>query len=158
MVGPIPLPLVIVAVVVLLFIFIQTKTTLGRFLFVIGGNRTSALLSGVKVNRTVTIMYTVTGFLAGLCGVIFVSRIGTGPPKIGTGFEFDVIVAVVLGGTSIYGGEGSVLGMVLGALIIGFVANGFNLLDIHSFYQTLFKGAVLVTAILLDQSIKRRFA
>jgi len=158
MVGPVPLPLVIVLAVVLLFIFVQTKTVFGRFLFVIGGNRISALLSGVKVNRTVTLMFTVTGLLAGLCGAIFVSRIGTGPPKIGTGFEFDVIVAVVLGGTSIYGGEGSVLGMVLGALIVGFVANGFNLLDVHSFYQTLFKGVVLVAAILLDQTIKRRFA
>ncbi len=157
MVGPIPLPLILVFVVVVLFIFLQTRTTFGRYLFVIGGNRQAALLSGVKVNRIVTIMFTVAGLLAGLCGAIFVSRIGTGPPKIGTGLEFDVIVAVVLGGTSIYGGEGSVLGMVIGALIVGFVANGFNLLDIHSFYQTLFKGAVLVTAILIDQSIKRRF-
>ena len=98
----------------------------------------------------------ITGLLTGLSGAIFVSRIGTGVPRIGNGFEFDVIIAIVLGGTSIYGGIGSVTGTVIGALIVGFVANGLNLLDVQAFYQTVIKGFILVAAILLNRVIKEK--
>jgi ribose/xylose/arabinose/galactoside ABC-type transport system permease subunit len=158
--GPIhiPLPLILVAIVLAIFIVIQTRTRFGRHAFAIGGNERCAVLSGVKVASVVTILYAATGFLTGLSGAILVSRIGTGVPRIGNGFEFDVIVAMVLGGTSIYGGEGSVLGTILGALIVGFVANGLNLLDVQAFYQTVIKGFILVGAILLDRKIKEKLA
>jgi ribose/xylose/arabinose/galactoside ABC-type transport system permease subunit len=156
MVGSVPLPIIIVIIVVAIFIFIQTKTNLGRYAYFIGGNRTCAILSGVKVDRVIMILFLLVGLLTGFCGVILVSRIGSGFPRIGSGFEFDVIVAVVLGGTSIYGGEGSVFGMVIGALIVGFVANGLNLLDVQAFYQIVFKGLILVAAILMDRKIKTR--
>lgn len=156
MVGPVPLPVIVVIIVVAIFIFIQTKTNLGRYAFVIGGNRVSAILSGVKVNRVIILLFILVGLLTGFCGVILVSRIGSGFPRIGSGFEFDVIVAVVLGGTSIYGGEGSVFGMVIGALIVGFVANGLNLLDVQAFYQIVFKGLILIAAILLDRKVKAK--
>jgi ribose/xylose/arabinose/galactoside ABC-type transport system permease subunit len=158
MIGPIPLPLLLVAIVVALFVIIQTRTRFGRHAFAIGGNIRCAILSGVKASGVVTILYAATGLLTGLSGAILVSRIGTGVPRIGNGFEFDVIIAMVLGGTSIYGGEGSVIGTVIGALIVGFVANGLNLLDVQSFYQTVIKGFILVAAILLDRKIKERLS
>jgi len=86
------------------------------------------------------------------------SRLGVGQAMVGSGFEFDVIVAVVLGGTSIEGGEGSIFGMLIGAFIVGFIANGLNLMGIHSFYQSIVKGIVLVGAVLLDQKLKGRIA
>jgi ribose/xylose/arabinose/galactoside ABC-type transport system permease subunit len=158
MAGPIPLPLLLVAIVVALFIIIQTRTRFGRYAFAIGGNARCAVLSGVKAGLVVTVLYAATGLLTGLSGSILVSRIGTGVPRIGNGFEFDVIIAMVLGGTSIYGGEGSVFGTVIGALIVGFVANGLNLLDVQAFYQTVIKGFILVAAILLDRKIKERLS
>jgi len=155
-VGPIPLHVLIVIAIVIVFIFIQTKTNLGRYAYVIGGNRVSAILSGVRVDAVLITLFVFVGLLTGFCGTILVSRIGSGVPRIGLGFEFDVIVAVVLGGTSIYGGEGSVFGMVIGALIVGFVANGLNLLDVQAFYQVVFKGLILVVAILIDRLIKEK--
>ena len=155
-VGSIPLHVLIVIAIAIVFIFIQTKTNLGRYAYVIGGNRVSAILSGVRVDAVIITLYVFVGLLTGFCGTILVSRIGSGVPRIGLGFEFDVIVAVVLGGTSIYGGEGSVFGMVIGALIVGFVANGLNLLDVQAFYQVVFKGLILVVAILIDRLIKEK--
>jgi ribose/xylose/arabinose/galactoside ABC-type transport system permease subunit len=155
-VGVVPLHVLIVIAIIIVFVFIQIKTNLGRYAFVIGGNRTAALLSGVKVDTVIITLFVLVGALTGFCGTILVSRIGSGIPRIGAGFEFDVIVAVVLGGTSIYGGEGSVFGMVIGALIVGFIANGLNLLDVQAFYQVVFKGLILVAAILLDRWVKER--
>ncbi|MEI6388293.1 MAG: ABC transporter permease [Spirochaetota bacterium] len=155
-VGPVPFPLLLVLTVVLFFGLIQNRTSFGRYAYAIGGNPTCAELSGVKSARIVTILYVATGLLTGLSGAILVSRIGTGVPRIGSGFEFDVIIAIVLGGTSIYGGVGTVFGTVIGALIVGFVANGLNLLDVQAFYQTVIKGFILVGAILLNRVIKER--
>jgi ribose transport system permease protein len=104
----------------------------------------------------VLLLYTFVGTLAGFSGVLMASRLGVGQPMVGQGFEFDVIVAVILGGTSLEGGEGSVFGMLIGAFIVGFIANGLNLLGIHSFYQSILKGAVLVGAVLLDRVLKER--
>ena len=155
-VGPVPIPLLLVALIVVIFAVIQNRTSFGRYAYAIGGNPVCAALSGVRSSRVVTILYVITGLLTGLSGAIFVSRIGTGVPRIGNGFEFDVIIAIVLGGTSIYGGIGSVTGTVIGALIVGFVANGLNLLDVQAFYQTVIKGFILVAAILLNRVIKEK--
>ncbi len=152
--GMIPITFFIMVIAVLLFYFIESKTTLGRYAYAIGGNRRSAFLSGINVGSIVVLLYLLVGSLAGFSGVLMASRLGVGQPMVGVGFEFDVIVAVILGGTSIEGGEGSVFGMVVGAFIVGFIANGLNLLGVHSFYQSIVKGLVLVGAVLLDRKIK----
>jgi ribose/xylose/arabinose/galactoside ABC-type transport system permease subunit len=155
-VGPVPISLLITVGVLLLFYFVETKTILGRYAFAIGGNRRTALLSGINVGGMILLLYVFVGTLTGFSGVLMASRLGVGQPMVGQGFEFDVIVAVILGGTSLEGGEGSVFGMLIGAFIVGFIANGLNLLGIHSFYQSILKGAVLVGAVLLDRVLKER--
>lgn len=155
-IGPIPTQLIITGLLVVLFTFIERKTVFGKYEFAIGGNKTAAKLSGINVNGIQSVSYIVVGALAGLSGVILGSRLGVGQANVGMGFEFDVIVAVVLGGTSLAGGEGSVIGMAIGALIIGFLGNGLNLLGVQTFYQSVFKGIVLVGAVILDNSLRTR--
>lgn len=154
--GGFSVQILILIILVIVFIFIEKKTVLGKYSFAIGGNRTAAKLSGINVGLIEIVLYALTGVLAALAGIILSSRLGVGQPNVGTGFEFDVIVAVVLGGTSLAGGEGSVLGMVIGALIVGFLGNGLNLLDVQTFYQEVFKGAILVAAVLADNAIKSK--
>jgi ribose transport system permease protein len=155
-IGPVPISLIITVFILLLFYFIETKTVLGKYAFAIGGNKRTALLSGINVDVIIMTLYILVGTLAGFSGTLMASRLGVGQPMVGQGFEFDVIVATILGGTSIEGGEGSVFGMLIGAFIVGFIANGLNLLGIHSFYQSILKGAVLVGAVLLDRIFKER--
>ena len=155
-IGPVPISLLITIFILFLFYFIETKTTLGKYSFAIGGNKRTALLSGIDVDAVVILLYVLVGTLAGFSGTLMASRLGVGQAMVGVGFEFDVIVATVLGGTSIAGGEGSVFGMLIGAFIIGFIENGLNLLGIHSFYQSILKGTVLVGAVLLDRMLKER--
>jgi len=155
-IGPIPFPIVFVIVAVVIFYFIQSKTVLGKYAIAIGGNKTAAKLSGIPVGSIVTLLYVLSGVLAGFAGCVMASRLGVGQPNIGTGFEFDVIVAIVLGGTSLAGGKGSVLGMVVGALIVGCLSNGLNLLGVQTFYQSVFKGVVLIGAVLLDRVLRER--
>ena len=157
MVGPVPLYLIIVFVIVGIFYFIYAKTNISKYAFAIGGNPTAAVLSGVKAARIILLLYIAVGTLTGFGGATLASRLGTGAPKLGTGFEFDVIVAIVLGGTSIYGGEGSFLGMLLGALIVGFVANILNLMNVQFFYQIVVKGLILIGAVLLTRKLKEQF-
>ena len=155
-IGPIPFPIFVFTIVVAIFYFIESKTILGRYSFAIGGNRITALLSGINVGAVTILLYVLVGACTGLSGALMASRLGVGQPNVGIGFEFDVIVAVLLGGTSLYGGEGSVSGMVIGALILGFLSNGLNLLGIHTFYQNVLKGLVLVGAVLLDRYLKTK--
>jgi ribose/xylose/arabinose/galactoside ABC-type transport system permease subunit len=155
MVGPIPMFLLLVFGLILIFYFLFAKTNLRKYAFAIGGNPTAARLSGIKVGSVLLSLFVLVGTLTGFGGMTLASRMGSGSPKVGTGFEFDVIVAIVLGGTSIYGGEGSFLGMILGALIIGFVGNTLNLLNVMFFYQTVLKGLILVGAVLLMRQTRR---
>jgi len=155
-IGPVPITLIVTVFILFLFYFLETKTLLGKYAFAIGGNKRTALLSGINVDGMTLTLYVLVGTLAGFSGTLMASRLGVGQPMVGQGFEFDVIVATILGGTSIQGGEGSVFGMLIGAFIVGFIANGLNLLGIHSFYQSILKGAVLVGAVLLDRILKER--
>lgn len=156
MIGTIPIAVIIAVLVLLVFFFLESKTVFGKYAFAIGGNKNAATLSGIKSNRLVLSIYTLVGTMAGLSGVIMASRLGAGDPNVGNGFEFDCIVAIVLGGTSVAGGSGSVIGMAIGALIVGFLSNGLNLLGVGTFYQTVFKGVILVGAVLLDSLIKKK--
>ncbi|NLF26862.1 MAG: ABC transporter permease [Clostridiales bacterium] len=155
-VGPLPLSILLTAAIFALFYFIQHKTLLGKYSYAIGGNRRTALLSGINVNLVGVALYVLVGTLSAFAGAMMASRLGVGNANIGVGFKFDVVVAVVLGGTSLEGGEGSVFGMLVGALIVGFIANGLNLLGVHSFYQDIVKGVVLVGAVLLDRVLQAR--
>jgi ribose/xylose/arabinose/galactoside ABC-type transport system permease subunit len=156
MVAGVPLYLYVFLAIIAACYFIFAQTNLGKQAFAIGSNRRAAVLSGIKVGKTILILYLLVGSLAGLAGVTVASRVGSGAPAVGTGFEFDVIVAMVLGGTSIYGGEGSFLGMIVGALIVGFVGNLLNLMNIMFFYQIVVKGAILVVAVLMTQKVQEK--
>jgi ribose/xylose/arabinose/galactoside ABC-type transport system permease subunit len=158
MVGVLSIPVLVTIVMLLIFVFLERKTLLGKYSFAIGGNKMAAIYSGLGVHGMVVVYYLLTGLLAGFAGCILSSRLGVGSPNVGQGFEFDVVVAVVLGGTSLSGGEGSVFGTFIGALIIGFLGNGLNLLGVQSFYQGLLKGIVLVLAVILDTSIRKKLA
>jgi ribose/xylose/arabinose/galactoside ABC-type transport system permease subunit len=132
------------------------RTKFGRYIYGLGGNREAVRLSGVYTSRIETLVYVISGFLTGLAGIIMLSRINTGQPKIGTGYEMDVITAVVLGGVSIMGGEGSLLGVLFGVLITGVLANGMILTDVSEYYQQITKGLVLLAAVTFDTVAKRR--
>ena len=156
MVGSIPYSVIIAVVIMLIFLFVQSKTVFGKYAYAIGGNKNAATLSGIKTNRIILSIFALVGMMAGISGVLMSSRLGAGDPNIGDGFEFDCIVAIVLGGTSVAGGSGSVIGTVIGALIVQFLSNGLNLLGVGSFYQMVFKGIILVGAVLLDGILKKR--
>ncbi len=157
MAGSVPIFLIIVFAIILIFYFLYAKTNLSKYAFAIGGNNRAAVLSGVRVELVILLLYLFVGTLTGFAGMTLASRMGTGAPNVGKDFHFDVIVAIVLGGTSIYGGEGSFLGMILGALIVGFVDNSLNLLDVPFFYQIVVKGLILIGAVLLTRKLKDTF-
>jgi len=157
-IGGVPFPLLLTLVVLVAFVFLQLRTKLGRYTFAVGENRGAAFLSGIDAGSLVKILYVLAGACAAFSGVIMSSRLGCGKPNIGEGFEMDVIVAVLLGGTSLLGGEGSVVGMAIGAIIVGVLANGLNLLGINTFYQDVIKGIVMIAAVLLDTSLKNALA
>jgi ribose/xylose/arabinose/galactoside ABC-type transport system permease subunit len=154
--GKIPLAIVFMAIAIAVFVFIEKKTLLGRFCFAIGGNKSAAELSGINVVVVISVLYVIVALFAGISGVLQASRVGLAAPNVAKGLEFDVIVAIVLGGTSMLGGEGSTFGMILGALIVGFAANGLNLLGVPYFYQTIAYGLILIVSVLIDQKIRGR--
>jgi ribose/xylose/arabinose/galactoside ABC-type transport system permease subunit len=153
-VGPVPTPVIAMIVVFFIFYFLLNHTLLGKYTYAIGGNRETARLSGIPIGGVQFVLYILGGLTAGLAGVILASRLASGQPDVGFGFEFDVIVAVILGGTSLAGGEGSVFGTFIGALIVGVLGNGLNLLGVHTFYQYVLQGLVLIFAVLLDMTLK----
>ncbi len=150
----IPIPIWIMLVAIILGYFILKKTTLGRYVYAIGGNEEATKLSGVNVTKIKVLVYSISGFLAALAGIIIAARLSSAQPTAGQGYELDAIAAVVLGGTSLSGGVGTILGTIVGALIIGILNNALNLLDITSYYQLLIKGVVILVAVLLDRKNK----
>ena len=131
--------------------FILRKTTFGRGVYAIGGNEEASRLSGLKVDRLKIGVYSITGFLSALAGITLASRLNSAQPTAGASYELDAIAAVVLGGTSLSGGRGWIFGTLIGALIIGVLNNGLNLLNVSSFYQQVVKGGVILLAVLLDR-------
>lgn len=133
-----------------------TRTRFGRSVYAVGGNEQAARLSGIDVARVKFWVYTICGTLAGIAGLLLAGRIGAGDPKSGQGFELSAIAAVVLGGTSLAGGTGTVIGTLLGAIVIGVLDTGLSLMGIDWFVQMLVKGYVILGAVVLDQMKKRR--
>lgn len=155
--GLIPVPLVLVLVVALATHFVLVNTRLGRYGYAIGSNLEAARYAGVRVWRYQILFYVILGALTGLAGAIESARLVTGQPTAGEGYELRAIAAVVIGGGSLSGGQGTITGTIIGALIMGVLANGANLLGISSFTQQVVIGAVIVLAVTLDEFQRRRF-
>jgi len=154
--GIVPVPLLIVVVIALTVHFILTSTRLGRYCYAIGSNIEAARYAGVRVSRYQMVFYALLGALTGLAGAIEAARLITGQPTSGEGYELRVIAAVVIGGGSLSGGQGTVIGTIIGSLIMGVLANGANLLGISSFTQQIVIGAVIVLAVTFDEFQRRR--
>lgn len=147
----IPIPVVTMIVSFGILYFILKKTTFGRRVYAVGGNEEASILSGINTDRIKIYVYSLLGLLAALASLILTSRLNSAQPTAGEMFELDAIAAVVLGGTSLTGGRGWIVGTLIGALIIGVLNNGLNLMGVPSFFQQVVKGAVILLAVLLDR-------
>ncbi len=150
----VPIPVWISLFVVLNAVFVTNKTPFGRYVYAIGGNENAAKLSGINIPKVKTIVYSIAGGLAALGGLMITARLDSAQPNAGTGYELDAIAAVVIGGTSLSGGRGTIWGTVLGAIIIGVLNNGLVLLDVSPFWQQVVKGIVILLAVLIDKKGK----
>lgn len=150
----IPIPIYLMIAVFALSFYVLKYTRLGRYIFALGGNEEATFLSGINTNKIKIYVYTISGIFAALAGIIITSRLSSAQPQAGSGYELDAIAAVVLGGTSLAGGSGGVIGTIVGALIIGILNNALNLMNVSSYYQLLAKGLVILIAVLLDRKQK----
>jgi ribose transport system permease protein len=148
----IPLPVWVSGIIVLIAILITKKTRFGRYIYAIGGNENASRLSGININRIKIAVYTIAGGLAAIGGIIVTSRLDSAQPNAGITYELDAIAAVVIGGTSLSGGKGSIMGTVLGAIIIGVLNNGLVLLNVSPFWQQVVKGFVILLAVIIDKA------
>lgn len=155
-IAGIPAPAIITLLVFAVSTIILTQMVIGRYIYAIGGNEEATRLSGVSVRRYKVLVYSLSGFLSAVAAIILTSRLDSAQPTAGLGYELDAIAAVVLGGTTLAGGEGSMAGTLLGAFLIGILNNGLNLLNVSSFYQQVVKGLVILVAVLLDQKLRGR--
>lgn len=151
-IGGIPVPVFIFAIVAIAGMAVLRFTTVGRYIYAIGSNREAARLAGIKVRAYTTLVYIISGFLAGLTALIWISRLTVGEPTAGTGTELEAIAVVVIGGASLFGGEGGIGGTVIGAIIVGVLANVLNLLGVSPFTQQIVTGALIVLAVLLNRT------
>ncbi len=147
----IPVPVIMTIIVFVICAYILTQTRYGRYVYAVGGNEDSARLSGISVNNIKIWVYIISGITAAIAGIIVTSRIGSAAPTAGNGYELDAIAAIVIGGTNLVGGEGNIVGTIIGVLIIGVLSNGLNLMDVSAFYQTIVKGLVILLAVLIDK-------
>lgn len=154
--GPVPMPVVIALLVYAAGIIFLTRTRYGEYIYMLGDNPTAARFAGVPVTKMTLLVYVISGICAALAGLILIARLDSAQPVIGQGYEFDAIAAVVVGGTSFAGGEGSLLGTLLGAVFLETINNGLNLLDVSSLWGQVVKGAVIALALLLYKGLSPR--
>ncbi|MGY0413383.1 ABC transporter permease [Staphylococcus xylosus] len=150
----IPVPAVTMFITFIILYIILHKTVFGRQTYAMGGNEKAAFISGIKVNKLKIMIYSLAGLMSAMAGAILTSRLNSAQPTAGMSYELDAIAAVVLGGTSLTGGKGRILGTLIGVLIIGVLNNGLNLLGVSSFYQQVVKGVVIIIAVLIDRKNK----
>lgn len=150
----IPVPAVTMFITFIILYIILHKTILGRQTYAMGGNEKAAFISGIKVNKLKIMIYSLAGLMSAMASAILTSRLNSAQPTAGMSYELDAIAAVVLGGTSLTGGKGRILGTLIGVLIIGVLNNGLNLLGVSSFYQQVVKGVVIIIAVLIDRKNK----
>jgi ribose transport system permease protein len=136
--------------------FVLRFTGFGRNVYAVGSNPEAARLSGIDVRRTIFLVYVISGFLSGLTALIFISRLTVGEPVAGVGLELEAIAITVIGGTSLFGGEGTIIGTVIGAAIIAVLANILNLFGVTPFTQQIVKGAIIVAAVLFEMQRRRQ--
>lgn len=148
----IPLPVWVSGVVVIAAVVITKKTALGRYIYAIGGNEHASRLSGININKVKLTVYAIAGVLAAVGGIMVTSRLDSAQPNAGMSYELDSIAAVVIGGTSLSGGRGTIMGTVLGAIIIGVLNNGLVLLNVSPFWQQVVKGGVILLAVIIDKA------
>ncbi|MDA3731956.1 ABC transporter permease [Niameybacter massiliensis] len=149
-IGPIPTPVIILIAVLIVTAILMNKTKFGRHMYAVGGNQQAAQFSGINVAKVKFWVHAYSGLMAGLAGVVLASRMYSGQPTAGDGAEMDAIAAVVVGGTSMAGGYGKIGGTIIGALIIGVLNNGLNLMNVNSFWQYVVKGSVILLAVYID--------
>ena len=147
----IPFPVIIMFIVFIVLYVLLHKTAFGKSVYAIGGNEKAAYISGVKLNKVKIIIYSISGIMASISGFIITSRLSSAQPTAGASYEMDAIAAVVLGGTSLSGGKGRILGTLIGALIIGVLNNGLNIIGVSAFWQQVVKGVVILIAVLIDR-------
>jgi ribose/xylose/arabinose/galactoside ABC-type transport system permease subunit len=152
----IPNLVVYFVIITVIFAFVLTRTVFGRRVYAIGGNETAAKVSGISVKRIKLAVYTLTGVLAGLAGLLLASRIISGNPTAGQAYELDAIAAVIIGGVSMAGGAGKWYGTVIGALLIAVIGNGLDILNVSSHLQLIIKGSIIIVAVLLDMKGKEK--
>jgi len=151
-----PMPVWIMLVLVIVFVTMTRRTQFGRHIYAVGGSERAATLTGLNVDRIKLAVYTLCGALSGVAGLIFTSRLDSAQPNAGTSFELDAIAAVVIGGTSLSGGRGTIGGTFLGCLIIGVLNNGLFLLNVSPFWQKVIKGLVILLAVVIDRASSSR--
>jgi ribose transport system permease protein len=151
----VPAPVIIAGLIYAVAHFVLGHTVFGRATYAIGGNEEAARLSGVHVRYHKTAIYGVAGLMSAAAAVILTARLNSAQPTAGTMYELDAIAATVIGGTSLLGGEGTIMGALIGALIMGVLRNGLNLLNVSSFFQQVVIGVVIIGAVLVDMSLKR---
>jgi ribose transport system permease protein len=157
-IGPIPIPILVIVVMAVIGYIVLSRTRLGRYAYAMGSNLEAARLSGIPIRRYLTSVYVISGALAGFGGMIAASRVNSGQPNFGIGLELDVIAAAVIGGASLFGGQGTVVGTLIGAFLIALIRNGAVLLDVNTFYQQVIIGVVIWFAVFWDQYRRRRLA
>ncbi len=147
----IPTPVILLAITAIIAHYALAYSKFGRHTLAMGDNENAARATGIPVEKLRRILYTVSGLLAGLAGLIFMARVNSGDPVAGINYELAAITAAIIGGTSLFGGKGSIMGSIVGALIMGVLQNGLNLLGVQSYYQQVAIGAVLIFAVWIDQ-------
>jgi ribose/xylose/arabinose/galactoside ABC-type transport system permease subunit len=156
LIGPVPIPVIIfISFAVVAFVVLR-YTKYGRHIYAIGGNLEASRLSGLNTGRLILSVYVIIGFFAGLSGFLLSSRLNSAEQVAGVGYELTVIASVVIGGTSLFGGEGGIFGTVVGVLLLGVLSNGLTLLNVSSYYQQILIGLIIVFAVFFDQLVKRR--
>jgi len=147
----IPVPVIILLVMAIVTRILLKHTKFGKYVYAIGGNENAAVVSGINVDKYKILIYTYAGFLAGMAGVVLSSRISSGQPGLGLAYELDAIASAVIGGTSLSGGIGTIPGTIVGAMIMGVLKNGLDLLNVSAYWQQIVKGLIIVGAVILDQ-------
>ena len=149
-IAGIPIPTLILVVVFILGSIMLTKLKFGRYVYAVGGNENAAMVSGINVKRIKMMVYVLSGIACGIAAIILTARVSAGLPQAGESYELDAIAATVIGGTSLSGGRGRLWGTIVGAVLLGIVNNGLDLLNVSSFYQQIVKGLIILGAILID--------
>lgn len=152
----IPIPVVYAAVIGIILVLFTTKTVAGRNLYALGGNKQSAWYSGININRYTVLAHILSGLLAGIGGIVMLARIGAAEPTAGDGYETYAIAACIIGGASLFGGKGRIVGVILGGITIGTINNGLNIMNVSSFWQKIVMGSLIIASVALERLISNR--